>query len=356
MRKHELPQTKTNPIELTFEPLELKLANPFGISRGTTTLAQNLLVRLKYGSLIGFGEAAPSRTNGETVQTVQAVLTAVRDKEMLGDDPTAMRSVMMKIDRFISGHPSAKAALDMAFYDLLAKIAGLPLYKYLGLAGLPLPLVDMTIGIDNLDTIERKAKEALAAGHKILKVKLGTDYDREIVRKIRDIDRKVSLQVDANGAWTVKQTMQMIDWLCDYDVDLIEQPLPKNAAVDDFCLIRDYSPIPIFADESILQAEDAVRFEGAVDGVVVKLMKTGGIYEALRLIHTAKSLGQKVMLGCMVESSLAITAACHLAPLADYSDLDGALLLSDDPFEGAYLEEGYLKLPDRSGLGVLSKS
>jgi L-alanine-DL-glutamate epimerase-like enolase superfamily enzyme len=259
------------------------------------------------------------------------------------------------LDSLVGGHNSAKAAIEMAMHDLCGKISGQPTFKMLGLSGLPQPVTDFTIGLASIEEIERKTQEALDGGYKILKVKQGTVHDKEIVKAVRRVAKDIPLRVDANGGWTVKQAITMSHFLAEQKVQFIEQPLPKTAQVEEFKLVRESSALPIFADECICRSQDVARFAGAIDGVVVKLMKTGGLLEALKVIHTARAFGMQVMLGCMIESSLGITAASHISALCDHLDLDGALLLADDPFIGASYEDGYLRPPEKPGLGVCER-
>jgi L-Ala-D/L-Glu epimerase len=240
-------------------------------------------------------------------------------------------------------------------YDLTGKMLGQPVYKLLGLSGLKAPMTDFTIGIDSLDVIERKTQEALEAGYQILKVKQGTPYDREIIKQVRKVAPELPLRVDANGGWTPKQAVAMSHFLRDHGVEFIEQPLPKHALPAEFAFVREHSPLPIFLDESICRAEDVARLAPAMDGVVIKLAKTGGISEAIKLIHTARAHHLQIMFGCMIESSIAVTASAQLQSLCDHLDLDSALLLAEDPFEGAVYSEGYLVLPERPGLGVTAR-
>jgi len=343
--------TKTA-LELDFENLDLATAHPFGISSGTTVASENVLVKLKYGDITGFGEAAPAHYHNETIETVNAVLETIREARILGDDPFAIAEVSNRMDKVIAMNNSAKAAVEMAMHDVAGKIAGVPVVSMLGLSGLKAPITDFTIGIDNLEIVEKKTKEAVAAGYKMLKVKQGTSYDRDIILTIRKVAPDLPLSVDANGAWTPKQAIEMAKFLCNHNVLFIEQPLPKNAHKEDFRFVREHSPLPIFADESVSKSHDVARLAGCVDGIVVKLAKTGGLLEAIRVIHTARAHSMQIMFGCMIESSIGITAAVHLAPLVDYLDLDGAMLLAKDPFHGATYEDGYLKLRDLPGLGV----
>jgi L-alanine-DL-glutamate epimerase-like enolase superfamily enzyme len=341
-------------IKLDFETLTLKTQHPFGISYGSSSETKNVLVKLTWQDIEGLGEAAPAKYHNESQATVMAVLNTWKNENVLGDDPFAVDEIMQKLNKSIAGNTSAKAAIEMALHDIVGKQCNLPLYKLFGLTNLKPPMTDFTIGIDNLDVIEKKTEEALASGYKIFKVKQGTNYDKDIIKRIRSIAPNTPLRVDANGAWTPKQAVSMSHFLYEQNVQFIEQPLPKNAQIEDFRFVKDHSAIPIFADESICTASDVARLHTAIDGIVIKLCKTGGIKEALRLVHTARAHGLSVMFGCMIESSIGITAAAHISHLADYLDLDGALLLANDPYCGAKYSDGYLMPTDLPGLGVRS--
>lgn len=341
-------------IQLSFEPLKLPRINPFGTAYNVVTESDHILVRLRWENIEGLGEAAPVHYHSETADTVSVILQMWQRQNILGDDPFAIAEIAKRLNASIYGNASAKAAVEMALYDLCGQIVGQPIYKMLGLPGLKSAMTSFTIAIDSLDKMEKKTEEALKANHKILKVKLGTQYDKEIIECVRRKAPNLPLRVDANGAWTVKQTIAMSHFLADHQIELIEQPLPKQASYEDFCLVRQMSPVPIFLDESISIGTDVSHFAHAMDGIVVKLAKTGGLLEALKVIFTARSHGVQILLGCMVESSIGITAAAHLAGLVDYLDLDGNLLLAHDPFQGVEYHNGHLKLTERPGLGVIS--
>lgn len=343
-------------IQLHFEPLHLKTAHPFGIAYGTAVDTHNVLVRLEYEGYEGLGEAAPAEYHNETEETVAAVLKQWQNDGLLGNDPFAIADVSRRLDKSVAGNASAKAAVEMAMHDLSGKIVEQPTYRLLGLAGLAHPMTDFTIGIDSLEMVEKKTREAVDAGYKILKVKQGTSYDKEIIGHVRKIAPDMPLRVDANGGWTPKQAIAMSRFLSDHDVQFIEQPIPKYAHVDDWRFVREQSPLPIYADESVCRSVDVARLAGAIDGVVVKLAKTGGMLEALKVIHTARAFSMSIMFGCMIESSIGVTAATHLAGLVDHLDLDGALLLAHDPYAGAEYRDGYLHIPTRPGLGVIPRS
>jgi L-alanine-DL-glutamate epimerase-like enolase superfamily enzyme len=340
-------------IKMSFEPLNMKTAHPFGISYGTSSDTNNILVRLKWEGLEGLGEAAPAHYHSESVETVTAVLGHWQDSDILGNSPFAIQEVCWRLHRSVAGNNSAKAAIEMALQDLMGKALGKPLYQILGLDGLSLPFTDFTIGMDTLEVIEKKTRLAVEAGYKTLKVKQGTSFDRDIIKTVRKVAPNMPLRVDANGAWTPKRAIEMSHFLADNGVQFIEQPLPKFALAEDFRFVRERSPLPIFADESICVAGDVARLAGCIDGVVVKLAKTGGISEALRVIHTARAHGLSIMFGCMIESSVGVTAAAHLASLVDHLDLDGSLLLAHDPYCGVKFDRGELTLPELPGLGVV---
>lgn len=340
-------------ISLSFQPLSLRLKHPFGTASGTSADSHNLLVKLHYKDWIGYGEASPVWYHAETIETASSLLAAWQsNEELLGHDPFAITAIEKRMNAVVSGHASVKAAVEMALHDLCGKILKVSVLKMLGLSGFTQPMTDFTIGIDSLAMIEQKTNEAIAAGFQVLKVKLGTAYDKEIIKSVRSVTA-LPLRVDANGAWTPKQAIAMAHLLAQENVQLIEQPLPKSATVDDFRFVKEHSPLPIFADESVSTSSDVARFANAVDGVVIKLAKTGGIAEAMRCIHTARAHGMQIMLGCMVESSLGISAALQLSSLVDYLDLDGALLLAQDPFYGSIsCNQGRLTFGDGVGLGA----
>jgi L-alanine-DL-glutamate epimerase-like enolase superfamily enzyme len=334
-------------MNLTAHTLDLTLTTPFRISRSVQTLAHNVLTRIDGDGVEGIGEAAPSGYYGERRESVFMALSDFAERIDL--DLDLIEDIVNAMDRRLHANAAAKASVDMALYDLLGKRLGAPVYQLLGLNPDRTPLTSFTIGIDEPAAMARKAKEA-AKTYRILKIKLGTDHDLEIVRAIREAT-DVTLRVDANAAWTPKQAIRVIHELEPYNIEFVEQPL-HPADLDGIRFVRERVALPIIVDESCVTEEDIPRLVGAVDGINIKLMKCGGIHHALRMIHTARAHHLKVMLGCMIESSLAITAAAHLSPLVDYADLDGHLLISDDPWEGVSVEQGKLVLPERAGLGV----
>ena len=340
------PSEGTELMEIHAQRLDMPLAAPFRISRGVQHAAHNMLIRVGTDDEVGFGEAAPRAYYGETVETALAVVNTYA--EHIGDDPFAIETIMTRLEHVLRHNNSVRAAIDMALYDLVGKRLGVPLYRLLGLSPSHLPRTSLTISIDTPAEMAHQA--ILARDYPILKIKLGTRHDLQIVREIRDVSHAI-LRIDANAAWSVKGTLALIEQLAPYHIEMIEQPIPPGDLAG-MKLIHDNSPIPIFADESCITLEDVPRLAGVVDGINIKLAKSGGINHALKMIHTARAHGLKIMLGCMIESSLGITAAAHLSPLVDMVDLDGALLLESDPFVGVEIVEGQMMLPDAPGLGV----
>lgn len=332
-------------------PLDLELQRPFKIARGTEQrLARNLLVEIEHGGWIGIGEAGPDSSGyyGETQATMQAAIDEFAP--ILGDDPMLIEDILAALDaRLHHGNSAAKSALDMAIYDLVGKSLGIPVYRLLGLNPASTPATSFTISIDTPKAMAERA--AASAHYPILKIKLGTGNDLEIVRAIRDAT-SATLRVDANAAWSPKVAIHTIEALVPYGIELVEQPV----AADDLAglkLVKQHSPVPIIADESCRTPVDVAKVSDCVDGINIKLAKCGGLRNALKMIHIARAHHLKVMLGCMVSSSLAITAAAHLTPLVDFADLDGPLLLKSDPFLGVRFSEGRILLPQTPGLGVV---
>src|SRR5437763_8353271 len=333
-------------LHINAKPIDLKLTTPFRIARGVQYTSPNVIVEVKYNEHPGYGEAAPSAYYGESVETVLACIAMFAGN--LGDDPFVIEDIMHHLDKIIRLHPSAKAAVEMALYDIVGKILNVPLYKLLGLNPAHTPHTSFTIGIDT--PIEMAKKALLAQDYPILKIKVGTKHDLEIIQAIRDVTHAV-LRVDANASWTPKEAIKNIQAMLPYNIEFVEQPTPAHDLAG-LKLIRENVPLPIIADESCVTVEDIPRVSECVDGINIKLMKCGGVRHALKMIHVARAHNLLLMLGCMIESSLAITAAAHLTPLVDYADLDGHLLIDNDPYIGVAVEKGKLVLPDNPGLGV----
>ncbi|HLJ82069.1 MAG TPA: dipeptide epimerase [Ktedonobacterales bacterium] len=339
-------------MDVRVRPLDLTLATPFRISRSVQHIAANVLVEIEHEGLTGIGEAAPSWYYGERREMVLAALPHL--SERLGDDPLLIEDIIGELDNALyHGNADAKAALDMALYDLAGKTLGVPVYRLLGLNPAHTPVTSFTIGIDTPKAMAEKARAATEAGYPILKIKVGTPHDVETVRAIRDAT-DATLRVDANAAWTAKEAIQTINALAPYNIEFVEQPVAAGD-LEGMKLVRENVPLHIIADESCITLEDIPLMVGRADGINIKLMKCGGLRNALKMIATARAHHLKVMLGCMIESSLSITAAAHISPLVDYADLDGPLLIAADPFDGVRYDSGKLVLPDRPGLGVVSR-
>ena len=329
------------------ELLELRTRHPFVIARGGDSDQRTVWVRLSDGDgLEGWGEAAPSKFYGETPDSVMAALKVYGT--MLPDDPFTLEDTEQRWADKLRGNPAARAALSSALHDLAGKRLGVPVYRMWGLDPCAAPQSTFTIGLDAPERIKLKVKEA--DQYPILKVKLGTDRDLEILRAIREATDK-ELRVDANGGWTLKRAIKMLPILDEFGVTVLEQPLAPDD-LEGLGAITAQSDIPIIADESCLTGADIPPLVGKVDGINIKLAKCGSLREALRMIAIARAHNLMVMVGCMIETSLGITAAAHFTPLVDIVDLDGAALLADDPFVGARIDGGQVTLPSGPGLGV----
>jgi L-Ala-D/L-Glu epimerase len=334
-------------LHLEAEPLDLHTRHPFLIARGGQAQHRTIWVRLRdEDGVQGWGEAAATSYYGETPETVLAALGAYVPH--LPGDPTDLEAAERALEDALGENPSARAALSTALHDLVGKRLGVPLWKLWGLNPAAAPVSTFTIGLDSPDKMRAKVIEA--EPYPILKVKLGTHRDGEILRAIRSVTDK-ELRVDANAGWTRKRAIAMLPVLREFGVTVLEQPLPPHD-LDGLAAVTRASAIPVIADESCLVATDIPRLVGAVDGINIKLAKCGSLREALRMIAVARAHGLMVMVGCMIETSIGITAAAHFTPLVDLVDLDGAALLSDDPFAGTTIDGGRVALPTGPGLGV----
>jgi L-alanine-DL-glutamate epimerase-like enolase superfamily enzyme len=311
-----------------------------------------LHLRYKRDSLTGHGEGAPIPRYKENAVAAQKAVAQI--EEMLSTaDPAAFSKLLGQVFQKIDGQWAAKAAIDIALMDWTGQKLGVPLYRYFGLDRADTPLTTFSIGIDTPEMTRKKVEEA--APFPVLKVKVGLDTDEATMETIRKFTRK-PLRVDANEGWTDKEeAVRKINWLEKMGVEFIEQPMPASM-LEEMNYVRSRVHLPVFADEACLHAGDIPKLKNYFDGVNIKLDKSGGMLEAYRMIQIAKSLGLKTMLGCMISSSVSVSAAAHLSPLVNYSDLDGNLLISNDPFEGVTVKNGKLILPDRPGLGLLPHS
>lgn len=344
MSKGKLPKPH---LKLSFKPFNLQLKHIFtlaGSSRSTTPV---VLTKLEYDGFIGYGEASMPPYLGESQETAISFLSNLKLEQF--SDPFRMDEILEYVDQSASGNTAAKASVDIALHDLVGKIIGQPWYKIWGLSAEKAPATSFTIGIDSADVVKQKVLEA--PGFKILKVKLGRKNDKEIIRAIREVS-KLSLCVDVNQGWCDKnKALDMIFWLKENGIEYIEQPLPKENHEDNSWL-TEHSPLPIIADESVQRLKDIEQLKDVYSGINIKLMKCTGMREAHKMITVAKANNMKVMIGCMTETSCAISAAAQLAPLADWADLDGNLLISNDPYSGVKIIEGKISLNNNPGIGI----
>jgi L-Ala-D/L-Glu epimerase len=341
-------------MKLTFDVIELNTKHAFNIAREKAPPARRLVwVRVTDDDGVeGWGEASPQPFYGETAETVVAALPRLADalQSASQGDAFALEAVDEALHHALAHNGSARVAISAALHDLVGKKLGVPVWKLWGLDPARAPRSSFTIGIDELDVMRMKVREASA--YPILKIKIGTERDREILSMIREEAPDKTIRVDANTGWTAKQAIAAMPMLADFGVEFVEQPLPAHDLAG-LKLVREHSPLPLVADESVENAADVAKLAGVVDGVNIKLAKCGSLREAIRIVHAARAHNMSVMLGCMIESTLGIAAAIQLTPLVDYVDLDGAALLASDPFTGPGLEaDGSLRFNTEPGLGV----
>ena len=342
-------------LETSFERVTLPLEFPFTISRGTQTETTNVVVRIEdEDGVVGIGGAGPAGHYGESAATVEAVLPDLLAVVEDVGDPHQLDRIERLMGETIGDNPAARCAVSIALHDLVCKRLDVPLYRYWGLDPTATVETSYTIGIDDTETMREKTELAVDRGYGTLKVKLGTDRDVEIVETIRDVAPDARLYVDANEAWTPKEAVRKIDDFAAYDLEFVEQPVPAENP-EGLRYVYDRASLPIAADESLITADDVPRVADRCDVANLKLMKCGGLREAIRIVHAARAHGLQVMCGCMSETNASIAAACHLAPLLDYADLDGSLLLAEDPFDGVAMPGGRIDLEglDRPGTGVV---
>jgi L-alanine-DL-glutamate epimerase-like enolase superfamily enzyme len=328
--------------------VRLKLRHTWTTVMSSSDYRDNLHLRFTSDGVTGHGESAPIPRYNESAQSAQQAVDSVRDL-LASADPWQFSKVLVEVFRRIKGQYAAKAAIDIALMDWMGQKLGVPLYRYFGLDRRDAPVTTFSIGIDTPEITREKVGEA--ASFPILKIKVGLNTDEATIAAVRGATKK-PLRVDANEGWKDKEeAVRKINWLEKQGVEFVEQPMPASM-LEETRWVRSRVHIPIIADEACLHPADIPRLANSFDGVNIKLMKCGGILEAYRMIQIAKSLGLRTMLGCMIESSIGVTAAAHLSPLADYADLDGNLLIANDPYSGVTVEHGKLILPDRPGLGL----
>ena len=333
-------------MRLAHEPLDIETLFEFRISHGARRGHANTLVRISHDGVEGWGEASPSHYYAENRPIVEAAIDAWAPQ--LGEDPFALEAIHHRLDQKLEGVNAARAAIDMALYDWIGKRLGVPVWKFLGLDPSTTPLSCVTLGMADPEEMERKLETV--HDFPILKVKLGAPGDVDNLRRIR-ARYTGTLRVDANAAWSASDAVRVLRAIEPLDIELVEQPVAPGD-LDGLRWVRERIGIPVFADESVHHLPDIAKVAGRVDGVNLKIMKTGGLREMHRMIHAARAFGMKIMLGSMVETSLALSAAAQLAPLVDALDLDGHWLLKRDPYRGAPGERGVIALSDQPGLGV----
>ena len=345
-RKSGKPAT----IKLRFKPYDLQLKHVFTIANNSRTTTPVMLTEIEYDGLIGYGEASMPPYLGESQKTATEFLTKVDLSQF--SDPFLLEDIIAYIDSLAIGNYAAKAAVDIALHDLVGKMIKQPWHKIWGLNPEKTPNTSFTIGIDTPEVVKEKVKEADI--YKILKVKLGRDNDKEMIKTIRSVTNK-PICVDVNQGWTDKKmALDMIHWLATQGVVFVEQPMSK-LAVDDIAWLTQNSPLPIIADEAVQTVHDVLSTNKVYSGINIKLMKCGGMRNAFKMANMAKMMGMKVMVGCMTETSCAISAAAQLSPLADWADLDGNLLISNDLYDGVKVVDGKVTLSDLPGIGVRLK-
>lgn len=338
---------KTGKLKLSFKPNELKLRHAFNLARNSRTTTPDVLVQLECDGIVGYGEASMPPYLGESIESVTKFLGNLDLGQF--NDPFRIEEILSYVDGTAPDNRAAKASVDIALHDLLGKIMGQPWYKIWGLSPEKTPNTSFTIGIDKADVVRQKVDEA--APYKVIKVKMGLDNDKELVEIIRSKTDK-PLCVDANQGWTDKEkALDMCHWLKERGCMFVEQPFDKKM-IDETAWLRERSPLPIIADEFCQRIPDVMRAYQVYDGINIKLMKSTGLHEAYKMAVLAKSLGMKLMIGCMTETSCAISAAAQLAPMADWVDLDGNLLIANDSFDGVKVVDGKITLTDKPGIGA----
>ena len=346
----EEPPKKVGPhrMELSFYPYELQLQHTFTVSSYSRNTTPGVQVEINYEGYTGYGEASMPPYLGQSVDSVTSFLKKVNLKQFA--DPFHLEDILTYVDSLSPGDSAAKAAVDIALHDLVGKMIGAPWYKIWGYDPAKAPSTTFTIGIDTPEVVREKTLEC-ADRFNILKVKVGLDTDKEMIETIRSVTN-LPLAVDANQGWRDRfKALDMIYWLREHGVVMVEQPLPVDR-IDDQAWLNERSPLPLFADESLQRFTDVPDMKGLFSGINIKLMKCTGLREAHKMVDLARGLGMKVMLGCMTETSCAVSAAAQLSPAVDFADLDGNLLISNDLFSGVTVVDGKLTLPSTPGIGV----
>ena len=336
-------------MQLTFRAFEAKLRHPFAVSGYTRTTTPIVLTEIAYGGMVGYGEAAMPPYLGESQASVMAFLQKVNLSQF--NNPFELEDILAYVDSITINNTAAKASVDIALHDLVGKLIGQPWHAIWGYTASKVPVTTFTIGMASENEVREKTLET--APFKVLKIKLGMDEatDKMLINTVRSVTDK-PIRVDANQGWKDKHyALKMIEWLSDKNVEFIEQPMPKHN-LDDMAWLTEQSPLPTIADESCQRLEDITRLKGVFTGINIKLMKCTGMREANKMIALARACDLKLMVGCMTETSCAISAAAQLSPQMDFADLDGNLLISNDQFVGAKLVDGRVVLNNEPGIGV----
>jgi L-alanine-DL-glutamate epimerase-like enolase superfamily enzyme len=334
-------------MKLSFRPYELQLRHTFTVAGNSRNTTPVVLTEIEFEGYTGYGEASMPPYLGESQESVMKFLNKL-DLEQFRD-PFMLDDILAYVDSVDEGNRAAKACVDIALHDLIGKLVNQPLYKLWGINPANTPMTSFTIGIDTPEVVKEKTEEATR--FKVLKVKLGGGNDREMINTVRSVS-DVPIYVDVNQGWTDKEeALDMVYWLQEQGIEFVEQPLPKTA-VDEIAWLTERSPLPIIADEAFQRLPDVASFKGVYSGINIKLMKSTGLREAHKMITVARALDMKVMIGCMTETSCAVSAASQLSPLVDWADLDGNLLISNDIYEGMQVVEGKVTLNELPGIGI----
>jgi L-alanine-DL-glutamate epimerase-like enolase superfamily enzyme len=334
-------------MKLNFKPYTLELKHTFTISTNSRTSTPVVLTQIEHDGIVGYGEASMPPYLGESHETVEKFLSKI-DLEQF-KDPFQIDDILNYVDSIEYKNTAAKASVDIALHDLVGKLLQQPWYKIWGYNKSKTPDTTFTIGIDTEEIIKQKVKEA--DEFNILKIKLGSKDDKKLIQTIREVTNK-PLAVDANQGWTDKEAaIDLIHWMKEQNVRMVEQPMPKEK-MDEIAWLTDKSPLPIFADEGVQRLPDVIKAKDVYSGINIKLMKCTGLREAHKMLELAKALELEIMIGCMTETSCAISAASQLAPQVEWADLDGNLLIKNDPFSGTKIIDGKIMINDNPGIGL----
>jgi L-alanine-DL-glutamate epimerase-like enolase superfamily enzyme len=341
---------KSSTMKLRFIPYELQLKHVFTLATSSRTTTPVMLTEIEYDGIRGFGEASMPPYLGESQESAGRYLSQVNLSQF--KDPVLIEDIVAYLDGIMPGNYAAKASVDIALHDLVGKMIGRPWFRLWGLDPAKTPLTSFTIGIDTPEVVKQKVAEA--EPYKILKVKLGLGNDKEMIETIRTVSDK-PICVDVNQGWKDRNyALEMANWLKEQNVIFLEQPMPKTM-IDDIAWLNERSPIPVVADEALQTIDDLLSMKGVYSAINIKLMKCGGMNAAYKIATLAKEMGMKVMIGCMTETSCAISAAAQLSPLVTWADLDGNLLISNDVYEGVTVEDGRIILNEKPGIGITER-